>query len=91
MLLTQLQQTEKTQFKLSQRRRFKMELDALSKEKEIRKSNQQPLQLYLDSDGLMLVGGRLEKADFSVSRKHSIILHCKDHLVELPCTSIHIM
>ena len=41
------------------------------------------LSPFKDDDGLLRVGGRLEKADISFETKHPMIIPSKHHLVDL--------
>ena len=64
-----------------------MEWEALKETAEVsRKSSLIHLRPYLDSDGLMRVGGRLGKADITATQKHPDILHRVDNLL---CKNVH--
>lgn len=43
----------------------------------------QPLNPFLDADGLLRVGGRLSQSTLDYQAQHPIILHGKDHLANL--------
>ena len=73
-------------FKDSQKRVYQDEIKRLSSSppKEISKSS--PLRLVhpiLDEKGLLLVGGRLGKANIHILQKHPVILAAKDHTTKL--------
>lgn len=49
-----------------------------------------PFSPYIDVDGLMKVGGRLEQLDLPHSVKHPVILNWKSHVVNMLVKSIHL-
>ena len=88
--LRELMRAEVALLKLSQCRHFRTELEALKETAEVsRKSSLIHLRPYLDSDGLMRVGGRLGKADITATQKHPVILHRVDNLSKLLCKNVH--
>ena len=48
------------------------------------------LRPYWDKEGLICVGGRLEKSALAVRQKHPVILHRTDNLPKLICTQLHV-
>lgn len=61
--------------KCIQRTHFAKEFEALSKDKPIdKRSNIVTLNSFIDDNGVMRVGGRLENADLPFSAKHPILL-----------------
>ena len=89
--LDELKSIEIRLLKLSQKRSFKSDHDSLlTTGKVLQRSSISHLRPYLDKDGLIRVGGRLEKSALAVGQKHPIILHRMDHLPKLICTQLHI-
>ena len=89
--LDELKSIEIRLLKLSQKRSFKTDHDSLlTTGKDLQRSSISHLRPYLDKDGLIHVGGRLEKSALAVGQKHPIILHRTDHLPKLICTQLHI-
>ena len=79
--------------KLSKKRSFKTDHDSLfTTGKVLQRSSISHLRPYLDKDGLIRVGGCLEKSVLAVGQKgqkHPIILYRTDHLPKLICTQLH--
>ncbi|KAI8430326.1 hypothetical protein MSG28_000632 [Choristoneura fumiferana] len=48
------------------------------------------LSPYLDSDGLLRVGGRIKHANVQFNQKHPIILPCKHHITTLIIRKLHL-
>ncbi|KAK7603947.1 hypothetical protein V9T40_004220 [Parthenolecanium corni] len=55
------------------------------------KSKSSPVSLnpFLDGDGVMRVGGRLDRSEFSDDKKHPIILPAKSHFAQILCRHVH--
>ncbi len=89
--LDELQTTENKLLKLSQGRSFAADRDSLlSTDKVSLQSKLSHFRPYLDDNGLICVGGRLEKSDLVVRQKHPIILHRADSLTKLICEQLHV-
>ena len=90
-MLAELQYTENKLLMLTQSRRYKAERRDLASSGEVSKqSSIQHLRPFLDTDGLIRVGGRLEKAALTSDQKHPVILHYSDHLTKLICRQAHL-
>ena len=88
--VVELRATENRLLMLTQSRRYKAERRNLVGSGEVSKrSNIQRLRPFLDSDGLIRVGGRLEKAALTSVQKHQVILHHSDNLTKLICRQAH--
>ena len=88
--MVELRDTENRLLMLTQSRRYKAERRDLAGSGEVSKrSSIQRLRPFLDSDGLIRVGGRLEKAALTSVQKHPVILHHSDHLTKLICRQAH--
>jgi hypothetical protein len=74
--LQQLQQTTTTQ---DTRQRREVVTDKKSK----RRTGLYRLDAFVDSDGILRVGGRLRRAEFEFGEKHPIILPRNDHVSKL--------
>ena len=89
--LSELQNTETKLIKLSQERSFKAERNKLLSTGAVSRGGcLSHLRPYLDEDGLIRVGGRLEKSALTTGQKHPIILHRTDRLAKLICTQLHV-
>lgn len=66
-----------------QKRYFSEELRQLSENKPINNNTLLSLKIFLDANGLIRVGGRLENAHISYNQKHPILLPAKDYVVNL--------
>jgi len=75
-----LQKAELVLIKLVQLKHFNMEIKNLKLNKDVSR-NFQKLRPFLQ-DGLLRVGGRIEKASLSVTKKHPIILSAKSQFTE---------
>lgn len=70
--------------KISQRGSFGQEINELAKDKPLSKSNKLcALSPFIDSSGILRVGGRLQNTDYNYSKKHPIILSAKCNLSKL--------
>ncbi|KAK7582689.1 hypothetical protein V9T40_014134 [Parthenolecanium corni] len=53
------------------------------------KSSLVSLNPFLDGDGVMRVGGRLDRSEFLDDKKHPIILPAKSHFARILCRHVH--
>ena len=89
--LEELQSTETRLLKLSQRRSFKTDYDSLlTSGKVSTRSCLIHLRPYLNKEGLICVGGRLEKSALTLRQMHPSILHQTDHLPKLIGRQLHV-
>jgi hypothetical protein len=76
--------------KMAQNSAFAREIDALAKSKQIgRDSPLRKLSSFLDPDGLLRVGGRLQHATMNEDAKHPVILPHHHKLTKLITINIH--
>ncbi|XP_013185504.2 uncharacterized protein LOC106131061 [Amyelois transitella] len=88
----ELQQTLHIYIKQCQVRSFYEDIESITKGGTVKtKSKLKPLNPYLDDDGLLRVGGRLDRtATFlNVNKRHPIILPAKAHLTNLIIKDTH--
>ncbi|XP_042898509.1 uncharacterized protein [Parasteatoda tepidariorum] len=77
----EIQSTRNSLVKMVQKYAFGTEMEYLQKEKTLPKnSNLLPLAPFLDSSGLLRVGGRLKNSNLSDRRKHPLLLPKGHHL-----------
>ena len=77
-------------FKQAQGQSFSDTVEKLKKGKPLPLSNPlQPLNPFLDADGLLRVGGRLSQSHKAYHSRHPVILHGKHHLTSLIIQSEH--
>ena len=77
--------------KLSQSEAFSSELSHLRRNKPLQSSSKiLSLHPFLDSEGLIRVGGRLSNAPLTFNKKHQILLPKNHALTELIATNSHI-
>lgn len=75
---------KKTIVKMTQQKFFQTELDDLAEKKQVnKKSSLITLFPFIDHDGIMRVGGRLQNSSFSYNTKHPIIIPYNGHLTKL--------
>ena len=87
----ELRNAELICFRKAQQDAFAKELFALNNGKAIRKdSHLIKLTPFLDSDGLIRVGGRLQHGDFPYSVKHPILLPFNHHVTRLVVIESHL-
>eukprot|EP00794_Sanderia_malayensis_P010236 gene10236-11286_t len=80
----ELHHAEAYLIKESQRKSFSRAIELLKMKKQLLKGDSLlPLNPFLDSDGILRVGGRLSQSNLSYQARHPIILHGKDHLAAL--------
>ncbi|KAK9723428.1 Integrase zinc binding domain [Popillia japonica] len=87
----ELQSASTSLFKIAQSQCFPDELKTLTKSKPLKPSSKlSSLNPFLDSIGIIRVGGRLSNSQFSYDKKHPIILSGKHHLSKLIVTHEHL-
>ena len=80
----ELLQAEKYWIKSTQHQSFSQDVTLLKAEKTLNKDSKiRELRPFLDEDGLMCVGGRLQQSDFSFRQQHPWILPAKNRYCEL--------
>lgn len=62
---------------------FADEINSLKNGKDLKKSPLNPLHPFLDKDGIIRVGGRLQNASLTYNRKHPIILPKKSCITDM--------
>ena len=76
---------------ISQQDYFAEEIDALQKKHALRSSScLLPLHPFIDSSGLIRVGGRVQNSDAPYSSQHPVILHGKHPVVKLLIQTEHL-
>jgi len=76
---------------IAQREKFSEEIQQLSHGRKLSpKSKLLPLHPFLDTNGLLRVGGRLQKAQLDYSQRHPIILPKGHHLTHLIIMEEHL-
>lgn len=69
---------------LMQEQEFSDDIKSLTQNRELpRNSKLLPLRPFLDQDGIIRVGGRLENSDLPYTQKHAIVLPAKHRLTRL--------
>ena len=77
-------------FKTAQEQYYHQELECLREGRNLPKSSSvSSLNPFLDGDGILRVGGRLENADLSYEETHPIILPAKSHVSLLVVRMCH--
>ncbi|XP_055686819.1 uncharacterized protein LOC129792077 [Lutzomyia longipalpis] len=76
--------------KAAQQESFAEDIHNLQRNKEVsRKSSIRNLNPFLDDEGILRVGGRIEKSNLKYNQKHQILLHSNHHLTELIVRKCH--
>lgn len=84
LTVEELDEAERQLIKFCQRECFELEVNSLKINRKVHeKSALISLSPFLDDQGIMLVGGRLENSDYSHFKKHPIILSAKHHFTKL--------
>ncbi|XP_025263729.1 LOW QUALITY PROTEIN: uncharacterized protein LOC105255169, partial [Camponotus floridanus] len=84
-------EAEKAIVKLVQQETFRQEIRDLKEQREIsRKSQIRGLDSFLDTDGLIRVGGRFRNSNLPWTQKHQIILPAKHFVIGLIIRSEHV-
>lgn len=90
--VTELENSLKTLIKMAQKTSFNRELLILSKNQPLSsKSSLSSLSPFLDSDGIIRVGGRIAASEYSYDKKHPILLHANHTLTKLIFEHEHVM
>lgn len=79
-----------TVIKIIQREEFQNEISQLQSTKTKTSSSLRKLDPFLDSQGILRVGGRLKHGDVAYAAKHQIILPYKHHAVKLLVRNYHL-
>lgn len=88
--LWELRLAKLTLLKHSQQVTYFKEMEILSSGRHLPATNPvSALTPYIDSNGLMRVGGRLQKSHLSEATKHPILLSTKSHIVRLLINHTH--
>lgn len=86
----ELQEAKDNVFRNSQRVSFPDELDLLQHSQELPKKHPwRKISPFVDRDGILKVGGRLEQSDLPATSIHPIILHGKSHEVRMMAEALH--
>lgn len=75
--------------KIVQQKHFAAEFKLLSQGKCCSRTLQ-PLTPFVDGDGFLRVGGRLQNSDLNYATKHPVLLPRKDPLTQLICNDLHV-
>ena len=87
-----LKETEKLIIREAQMESFGEEIEQLRNEQPIKKGNaMKKLNPFMDSDGILRVGGRLNQAPIDVAERNPIIIHGKHHFPQLIIRHYHIL
>ena len=90
LLVSKLSKAKTWLSKQAQVQMFPETVETLQKGKPLPLSNSLcPLNLFLDADGLLRVGGHLSQSQKDYQSRHPIILHGKHHLASLIIRSEH--
>jgi len=81
--------TEEAIIKMVHRQAFPEDIDSLSKNRPARTSGLQKLDPFVDSQGMLRVGGRLQESCLPYNIKHPLILPRKSHVVNLIIQHCH--
>lgn len=68
---------------------FHNEIDQISNNRPLTNTNLLRLKVFLDSAGVLRVGGRLDQAQIEYDQKHPILLPSHDYIVQLMLTHEH--
>jgi len=84
LTMSELEAAQLRILRMTQEEAFLSELANLKAKRELeKKSNLLPLNPFLDTDGLLKVGGRLRNAEIPIEQKHPVILPSSHHITEL--------
>lgn len=87
---TELSQAKTAVIRCVQQEVYKEELKSLTKKEEIsQRSPLKKLDPFVDEEGLMRVGGRLQSADLSELEKHPLIIPASHHVATLLVRHYH--
>ncbi|XP_066595949.1 uncharacterized protein [Prorops nasuta] len=85
----EIKQAEVRLIRMIQNERFSAELKCLREALIIKENRLASLNPFLNSDGLICVGGRLRNANMPMSQKHSILLPARSHFTDLIIREYH--
>ena len=89
--LPEIMEAEETWWRLVQSSTFREEIQCLEGRKRLSpRSRILPFHPFLDSKGLLRVGGRLQKAEISFSERHPILLPGNHRITKLLITAEHL-
>ena len=89
--LEEMKNAEKYWLRETQRERFSEELTTLRQGRNVLKGSQLwRWSPFLDSDGILRVGGRLEMSNLPYDTKHPVVLPEKHHISKLVVAHIHV-
>lgn len=87
----ELDRAEKLIVKLIQNSNFSKEIEALKSDKFFIDKNQlMGLESFIDTDGIIRVGGRIQKAIIPFASRHPIILPKNDYITDLIISHYHV-
>jgi Pao retrotransposon peptidase. len=87
--LTEKNCAEKRVLQLIQKTQFTREIEQISQSGGAKKCRIASLNPILDDDGLLRVGGRLERADLPFTQKHPLLLPTHNHVTDLIIRETH--
>lgn len=91
LTVIELQKADIKLIYLAQSRSFESEINSLKKGKTINiKSKILSLNPYLDADGVMRVGGRLDNSTYDYNKKHPMIVDSRHYLTKLLFEHYHL-
>ncbi|KAG7307061.1 hypothetical protein JYU34_007195 [Plutella xylostella] len=79
----ELENSLRTLIKMAQLESFPNELSLLKKGKPVPQANVASLNPFIDSEGVMRVGGRIGSSNYPYDKKHPILLKSDHHLTKL--------
>lgn len=91
LLVPELNTAEANILQLMQSHEFPAEIIALKNKTQIKKTSQLlTFNPFLDGEGILRVGGRIQNSQVRYSQKHPIILPSSNHLTQLYINDAHI-
>lgn len=89
LCIEEIANAEQCVIKLIQRSQFDIEIRAISEAGGVTRSRLASLNPIIDENGLLRVGGRLQKANIAFSQKCPILLPSRNHVTDLIIREIH--
>lgn len=87
----ELQEAELKLIQITQKEMFFREMENLQMGKELNKRSQlSSLHPYLDGDGIIRVGGRLQNSNLQIDQRHPIVLPKRHKITELMMHDVHL-
>ncbi|XP_018358515.1 PREDICTED: uncharacterized protein LOC108758199 [Trachymyrmex cornetzi] len=83
LTVTELRDTQHIFAKLAQEQSFSVEIEILKRDKQVTRGKLSPLNPFIDEEGLIRVGGRLKNSDFTIDKKHPIVLAAEHKFTKL--------